>query len=184
MLITKYWETEGELSIRTFGLANVILKNIGYSILGEHLGLKVRNYKLGEELDPFSIQLWKDGRELEVNSEIRKYQDCDLSHLLSKGEKQTESIVYEGYFQEGWFLRKNEKRIRGMFNLPKIKIRDPNEIIVFVRLGDVAHIAPPYSYYQNAIETIQYKLSTGSKSYSLNNSYIATDSPNHPIVKR
>ena len=188
MLITYYWGTEVEVSIRTVGLANVILKNIGYSILGEDLCLKVRNYKLGEELDPFGIQLWKDGRELEVNSEIRKYHDCDLSNLLSKGEKQTESIIYEGYFQEAWFLKKNEERIRGMFNLPTIKIRDPNEIIVFVRLGDVAHIAPPYSYYQDAIETIQCKLSTGSKSFSngssINNSYIATDSPNHPIVKR
>ena len=51
MLITHYWGTE--VTIRTIGLANVILKNIGYSILGEDLSLKVTNYKLGKELDPF-----------------------------------------------------------------------------------------------------------------------------------
>ncbi|ABM72504.1 Hypothetical protein P9515_12971 [Prochlorococcus marinus str. MIT 9515] len=186
MLLTHYWGTE--VSIRTIGLANVILKNIGYSILGEDLCLKVKSYKLGEELDPFGMELWKDGREFEVNSKIRKYDDCDLSTLLSKGKKQNESLIYEGLFQEGWFLKENEERIRNMFNLPNVSIRDPNDMIVFVRLGDVAHIAPPYSYYQDAIETIQRDLSPKSKSYSnvssMNNSYIATDSPNHPIVKR
>jgi len=186
MLITHYWGTE--VTIRTIGLANVILKNIGYSILGEDLSLKVTNYKLGKELDPFGMKLWDQGRELKVNSEIKKYNDCDLSYLLNKGIKQNESILYEGTFQEGWFLKKNAERIRNMFNLPAVKIRDREDLIVFVRLGDVAHLAPPYSYYQDAIETIQYKLSRGSKSYadafSLKNSFIATDSPNHPLVKK
>ncbi len=186
MLITHYWGTK--VSIKTIGLANVILKNIGYSILGEELCLKVNSYKLGEELDPFGIQLWEDGRELKVNSNIRKYDDCDLPHLLRKGKKQNESFIYEGFFQEGWFLKKNADRIKDMFNLPNANIRDQNDIIIFVRLGDVAHIAPPYAYYQEAIETIQGKLSSRSKSYSnislMRNSYIATDTPNHPIVKR
>tara|TARA_S200000501_G_C20835986_1_gene749372 strand:- start:1063 stop:1959 length:897 start_codon:yes stop_codon:yes gene_type:complete len=186
MLITHYWGTE--VSIKANGLGNVILMNIGYSILGEELGLKVSSYKLGKELDPFGMRLWKDGRELEVNSKIRKYKDCDLSNLLSKGGKQNESFVYEGYFQEGWFISENKERIRDMFNLPTVKIRDPNDMIVFVRLGDVAHIVPPYSYYKEAIETILFRGSSECKSYSnissMKNSYIATDSPNHPIVKR
>ena len=186
MLITHYWGTN--VSIRTIGLANVILKNIGYSILGEDLCLKVSSYKLGEELDPFGMKLWNDGRELKVNSNIRKYDDSDLPHLLSKGEKQSASFIYEGFFQEGWFLKKNEDRIKDMFNLPNVNRRDPNDMIVFVRLGDVAHIAPPYAYYQEAIETIQGNLSSRSKSHSnvssMKNSYIATDTPNHPLVKK
>ena len=156
MLITHYWGSE--VSIRALGLANVILKNIGYSILGEELCLKVKSYKLGEELDPFGIKLWEDGREIELNSKDRSYNDRDLHYLLNKKGNHYEGLLYEGSFQEGWFLKENEERIKSMFNLPTVKVRDKNDLIVFVRLGDVAHIAPPYSYYQDAIETIKYRL--------------------------
>ena len=186
MLITHYWGSE--VSIRAIGLANVILKNIGYSILGEDLCLKVKSYKLGEELDPFGIKLWNDGREIELNSKDRAYNDRDLHYLLTKKGNHYEGLLYEGNFQEGWFLKENEERIKSMFNLPTVKVRDKNDLIVFVRLGDVAHIAPPYSYYQDAIETIKYRLlkefEYSSKAFVLKNSFIATDSPNHPIVKR
>ena len=186
MIVTYFWDTK--VSIRTIGLANVILKNIGYSILGEDLCLKVKEYKLAKELEPFDLKLWGEGRELEVNSKVSNYDDNDLADLLSKGSKQNEGFVYKGNFQEGWFLKKNEARIRNMFNLPTVELRNPNDIIVFVGLGDVAHIAPPFSYYQEAIQTIQNKLTKISKSNSIQSSigksFIATDSPNHSIVKK
>ena len=185
MIITRPW---GKGTIKTWGLANVILNNIGYSILGEDLCLKVKSYKLGKELDAFGLKFWEDGRELEINPKLTKYSDCDLHYLLSKGEKQSEGFIYEGYFQEGWFLKQNEERIRNMFNLPTIKTRDPNDLIIFVRLGDVAHIAPPYSYYQDAIEIVRSKFSAGAKGdsniNSIKNGFIATDTPNHSIVKK
>ena len=72
---------------------------------------------MGEELDPFGIKLWKDGREIELNSKDRAYNDRDLHYLLNKKGNHYEGLLYEGNFQEGWFLKENEERIKSMFNL-------------------------------------------------------------------
>ena len=46
-------------------LANNLIQNIGLSLLGEKLNLKVSSYKSTPEILKFSLNLWSEGRVLD-----------------------------------------------------------------------------------------------------------------------
>ena len=161
-------------------MANNIIQNIGLSIIAEKLNLKVKNYKINSDINKFKINLWKEGRELPDSNNKIIYKDTDYELLLSKSFNPKNKITILGFFQIGEFLFKNKLKIKEMFNYKKESKFKKNQILVFLRLGDVAHLAPPFEYYSKAINVITDRLKMEMNS----DSYIATDSPTHPLIKR
>jgi len=161
-------------------MANNIIQNIGLSIIAEKLKLKIKNYSINKDIDKFKINLWKEGRELPVARNKIIYKDTDYELLLSKSFNPKNRITILGHFQIGEFLFKNQLKIKEMFNYKKELKFKKNQILVFVRLSDVAHLAPPFEYYVKAINIISDRLKMDMNS----DSYIATDDPKHPLIKR
>ena len=161
-------------------LANNVIQNIGLSIIAEKLNLKIKNYKINKDIDKLKINLWKEGRELPASKNNIIYKDTDYQLLLSKNFNPKNKITIVGNFQIGEFLFNNQLKIKAMFNYKKECKFKKNQIIVFVRLGDVAHLSPPFEYYAKAINVITDRLKMQINS----DSYIATDSPKHPLIKR
>ena len=161
-------------------MANNIIQNIGLSIIAEKLNLKIKNYKINKDINKFKINLWKEGRELPASNNLNIYKDSDYDLLLSESFNPKNKITILGNFQIGEFLIKNQLKIKSMFNYKKECKFKKNQILVFVRLGDVAHIAPPFEYYAKAINVITKRLKMEMNS----DSYIATDAPTHPLIKR
>ena len=161
-------------------MGNNIIQNIGLSIIAEKLNLKIKNYKINKDINKFKINLWKDGRELPSSKNLNIYKDSDYELLLSKSFNPKNKITILGNFQIGDFLINNQLKIKSMFNYKKKYKFKKNQILVFVRLGDVAHLAPPFEYYAKAINVITASLKMEISS----DSYIATDAPTHPLIKK
>ena len=51
-------------------LANTLIQNIGLSILGKKLNLKVYKYVLTSDIKKFKLKLWNKGRVLEIKTLI------------------------------------------------------------------------------------------------------------------
>ena len=168
-------------------LANQVIQSIGYSIIGEKLNIKVSKYSNYHKIDKLNISFWQEGRILTKPNNLKEYSNKDLRNIMNGEYCFEESFRFDGNFQEGWFLKENESKIRGMFDFEDVDLFSPNQFLIFVRLGDVAHLAPPFQYYSKAIELVLKNSSIHNKSIKediQNKSYLTTDSPNHPLIKR
>ncbi len=166
-------------------LANQVIQSIGCSILGEKLNLKVEKYSTYHQIDKLKIQFWKEGRTLDGISD--SYSDNDLNDIFNFSFENNKPLFFMGNFQVGWFLKSYQQKIRDMFKLEEIKPLADSQYLVFVRLGDVAHLTPPFEYYQEAIElTINRNQSNANldSEFANKTNFITTDSPRHPLIKR
>ena len=161
-------------------LANNLIQNIGLSLLGEKLNLKVSSYKLTPEILKFNLNLWSEGRVLSKKSTLRIYEDKDIDFLFKDKFEPKSSFIFKGNFQNGKFLLENKSKIKKMFCYERKPNFNDSKLILMVRLADVAHLAPPYNFYKDAIADMQTKLGYSKKIYG----YIASDTPNHKIVKK
>ena len=161
-------------------LANNLIQNIGLSLLGEKLNLKVSNYKSTPEILKFNLNLWKEGRVLNKNSSLQIYKDEDIDILFRDQFEPKSAFIFEGNFQNGKFLFKNRAKIKKMFCYEKDPSFDNSKLILMIRLSDVAHLAPPLNFYYEAIADMQSKLGSNTKIEG----FIASDSPNNKIVKK
>tara|TARA_Y100001968_G_C19368897_1_gene724032 strand:+ start:332 stop:1225 length:894 start_codon:yes stop_codon:yes gene_type:complete len=168
-------------------LANQVLQSIGYSIVGKKLNIKVDKYSNYHKIDKLNISFWQQGRILKRPNPLKVFSNSDLRSIMNTEYSPQESFCFDGNFQVGWFLKENESQIRNMFNFERVDLFSPHQYLIFVRLGDVAHLAPPIQYYWKAIEVVLKKASnqniSNEKSYQYQ-SYLTTDSPKHPLVKR
>ena len=128
-------------------MANNIIQNIGLSILGKKLNLKVSRYKITSDIQKFNLNLWEEGRILN-KSPKSIYTDNDIDKLFDSNFKAESSIIYKGNFQDGEFLFKNKLTIKKMFCYEKQLPLKESSLIIMIRLGDVAHLAPPIDFYR------------------------------------
>ena len=161
-------------------LANNLIQNIGLSLLGEKLNLKVSSYKTTPDILKFNLNLWREGRVLEKKSPLNIYEDKDIDILFKDQFKPKYSFVFKGNFQNGTFLLKNKSKIKKMFCFKKEPTFNNSKLILMIRLSDVAHLAPPLDFYNEAIADMQTRLGFSTKIEG----YIASDTPNHYIVKK
>ena len=161
-------------------LANNLIQNIGLSLLGEKLNLKVSNYKITPEILKFNLNLWREGRVLSKKYPLQIFKDKDIDILFNDQFDPKASFVFEGNFQNGKFLLKNKSKIKKMFCYKKESNFNNSKLILMIRLSDVAHLAPPLDFYHEAIADMQTKLGVGTKIEG----YIASDMPRHRIVKK
>tara|TARA_Y100001968_G_scaffold266955_1_gene256690 strand:+ start:4163 stop:5056 length:894 start_codon:yes stop_codon:yes gene_type:complete len=168
-------------------LANQVLQSIGYSIIGEKLNIKVDKYSSYHEIEKLNISYWREGRILKKTNDLKVYSNSDLRNIMNGLCNPDESFCFDGNFQVGWFLKENELKIKKMFDFENVKSFSENQYLIFLRLGDVAHLSPPFQYYRKAIELVLKKTSNKKLSNNKSNicqNYLTTDSPNHPLVKK
>ena len=161
-------------------LANNLIQNIGLSLLGEKLNLKVSNYKINSEILKFNLNLWSEGRVLNKKTPLKIYEDKDIDILFKDQFEPESSFIFKGNFQNGKFLSKNKSKIQKMFCYKKDPSFNNSKLILMIRLADVAHLAPPFAFYNEAIADMQSKLGFCTQIEG----YIASDSPNHKIIKK
>jgi hypothetical protein len=159
---------------------NILLQNIGTSIISKKYDLFVDRYEDGDNLQQFGVIL-NQGKRQNINFKIvsddgniyrdhRIQEKCiSLMELMSM-ESVDFGIKYEGYFQVGEFINIHKEDIKNHFRLNYTE-RDKDEVFVHVRLGDVDYRNPGLDYYRKALRNI-----------SPRGGYISSDSPSHHIV--
>ena len=109
---------------------------------------------------------------LEPDYPVHLIYDQDLMHLMSFDTVTTGHYVFEDWLQIPEFVIQYRQEMKNVFN-PVYRPRDPDDLFVSVRLGDV--IGRPcslsYEYYKQALGLVKYK--TG---------YISSDSMDHPLM--
>ena len=85
-------------------LANNLIQNIGLSIIGKKLDLKIDNYKINDDINRFNLDLWQGGRIFKNKESSKEFNDKNLDLLLDDDFKAHSPIIYNGNFQVGSFL--------------------------------------------------------------------------------
>ena len=144
---------------------NILLENIGYSILSKKFNLSVY-YSNEDRFKCLGLNLYKGGRNI---SNITNYQDDTLMDLLSINDMNN-GIFYNGNFQVKEFVLQYRNEILNHFNL-EYRNQDNEDLFVHVRLGDVKSVNPGINYYRNCLNNIKFK-----------NGYISSDSIDSQLV--
>lgn len=146
---------------------NVLLQNVGVSIIAKKFDKHVDNYYGIPFANELGLSLFSGNTQ---NTEMRKYYDSDLLELL-RLENIDNGIIFDGLFQLKEFVKEYKTEILSHFNL-KYENK-PEQVFVHVRLGDVIHTNPGLKYYQNALNNLSFK-----------SGFISSDTKNHPIVQK
>lgn len=161
-------------------LCNQIIRNMATSFIAEKNNLKV-TYSNFETISKLGIDLFSGenvyDNEIEINDEnfFEILNKNDLSFNINPNEHyfQTKEIIQYIYSYLRSEKIKNKIKLNNKFNS---RYNNNNDIFIHIRLGDV-HIHNPgikyYLYVMNKIKAI----------YQVDNIFIGSDSPNHPIVK-
>ena len=149
-------------------LGNVLLQNIGISIISKKFDLKVENYFFEKEFQILGCQFHSG---LNTYTEKFKITDYELLSFLSES-RVNKCVEYFGYFQIKEFVLNYKEDILSHFNLDHTESFS-NDAFVHVRLGDVEDFNPGYNYYYKCLSKLKCE-----------NIYISTDSPNNNMVKR
>jgi hypothetical protein len=165
---------------------NILLQNIGMSIISTKFNLKVINYVPINNVGLLGLKLNQDGRMIEDLvtiydnqnhlNDIKKEKNIDINSSMSLmdliSQKEFDrGICYDGTFQNKEFVLKHRSEILNHFKL--VHSHRDNQVFVHVRLGDVENSNPGLEYYRKSLNGI-----------SFINGYISSDSPNHPIVQK
>jgi hypothetical protein len=163
----------------TIGLAgrfaNHIIRNLYASFLAE-TGSVAFVYSYDDEFRQLGIPLYREGmKTYEHTAIIRDEFFCDLL------DRQVDFNIFVDWCSAQnpafatrlfhYFRRSEIQRSVMSANRFRERYNSNNDVFVHVRLGDVAHFNPGYSYYDNAIKL------TGATS-----GFISSDSPDHPII--
>ena len=168
---------------------NILLQNIGISIIAKKFNLKVQNYSHVEHFTNLGLKLFSGERVINKmvnasddgyiysNPEIFKSQregrieKCiNLLDLLDRDEIDF-GIDYEGFFQIKDFVTRYREEILDHFTI----VHNPdfeNKVFVHVRLGDVEHRNPGYEYYKRCLSKINFS-----------EGFISSDDLNNHIVQ-
>jgi len=150
-------------------LGNIIIVNICASILSKKLDLKVVNYGNVEDWQMLYRPPHADGRQI-----VEPVEWCDQQQINALTLKDEIPEVNHGidvctlYFQDADFIRWYKDDIKNHFN----KFRFITDLLVHVRLGDIANISAGIDYYRHCINNIDFE-----------SGFIASDDPKHEIVR-
>lgn len=159
-------------------LGNILLENVGASILSEKYNLKTSYLNL-EIFECLGFNPHKEG-EIENRNFItvadtphdkeESGTNMDLLNLLTE-DKIDFGIKYFGNFQNGDFLLEYQKKIRNLFNL-QYDNDYQEDVYIHVRLDDMSQVNPGLNYYKKCLDKISYR-----------RIFLSTDSPNHEIIQ-
>jgi hypothetical protein len=168
---------------------NILLQNIGISIISKKFNLKVENYYELESFSPLGLKLYSGDRVINniipVTDDGYIYGKPNLFDMQKKGEMEKcltllelldkedidFGVDYEGFFQIKDFIIKYKEEILNHFLMEYLPGFD-NKVFIHVRLGDVENRNPGYEYYKNCLNKINFT-----------EGFISSDSINHPIVQ-
>jgi hypothetical protein len=145
---------------------NLLLQNIGLSIIAKRFNLSVQNYNYVENSNEVGLNLFSGNIK---NENLKKIYDTDLLDILEMDYIDS-GIIYDGTFQVEKFVSKFKDEILSHFEL-KYEPRN-NEVFVHVRLGDVEHLNPGLEYYEKALSGLDF-----------DSGFISSDTYNHPTVQ-
>jgi hypothetical protein len=157
-------------------LCNQIIRNLAVSILAEKFNLFV-DYSSKSLIEELGIRLFVG--EKKYLSTIELHNDNYFS-IYNNDECNSNLDANAAYFQTKEitnflcsYLHNEKIRDNIIYNNPfKSRYNANNDVCIHIRLTDVQHHNPGFSYYMNALKNIVFdKL------------YIATDNPTHVIVK-
>lgn len=145
---------------------NLLLQNIGISIIAKKFNKYVGNYSPLQDSDILGLHLYSGDIK---DSSILNYYDTDVFDILQSNEMNN-GILFDGLFQMRNFVIDYKSEILSHFNL-KYENK-PNQVFVHVRLGDITHTNPGLEYYRTALNKLNFE-----------SGYIASDSPENNIVR-
>jgi len=147
-------------------MGNLLLQNIGISIIAKKLNMNVQNYSIIQDIDVLGLSFFSG--EI-INHHMKNYYDNDIFELL-QNNKLDNGIIFDGLFQLKKFVIEFKSEIISHFDL-KYQNRK-NQVFVHIRLGDATHSNPGLKYYETALNKLNF-----------DSGYISSDTPNHPIVE-
>ena len=146
---------------------NILLQNIGISILSKRFDMRVHNYLDKEKCGILGCNFHVGSKSFE---NFVNYYDKDLVGLLKKDTIET-GILFDGNFQTKGFVTEFKEDILSHFKFEEEFFE--NRVFVHVRLSDVSHLNPGINYYRKALKSINFE-----------SGFISTDSPEHEIIKK
>jgi hypothetical protein len=149
-------------------LGNKLLQNVGISVLSKIYNYFPEYHDI-EENNLIGLNLFC-GKEKKTNF-VWYYDSESLKQLLNQDIQNDHGIIYNGYFQDKYFLLNYKKSIDEI--VKKREIKKYNEVFVHVRLGDAKHKNPGILYYKNILNSI-----------SFDGGLISSDSIDDEIVKK
>jgi hypothetical protein len=158
-------------------LGNQIFRNIAVSLIAEKHDLQV-NYCNSEFIRKLGIELYNGSK---VHSTTQTLSDDNYLSIYNC----TEPITYnldpnDHYFQSNHtsniihdYLHTEKVKSKIIQANPfKERYNNNNDVVVHIRLGDVANFSPGLNYYINTIKKI-----------SFDNLFITTDDKNHEMIR-
>jgi len=158
-------------------LGNQIIRNLAVNLIAEKYNLKV-NYCNKDLINKLGINLfsgdntYKSVKELNDNNYFTIYNCDDLNYDLNPNNSyfQTKEITNFLYNHLHKDIIKSQIIEKNVF---KERYNNNNDLLIHIRLTDVAHLNPGINYYLNTIKMINFE-----------NMYISTDDKNHNIIKK
>jgi hypothetical protein len=150
-------------------LGNILLQNVGASILAKKFNYKVNEYYNTYEMDRLGVKLYEGSI---INENYRQYGDSSLISLLASQGEIDHGICYDGFFQVLEFLTDYRDEIKSSIQRDNWNKRNISDVFIHVRLGDSINYNPGLQYYERCLDLIPSKQDI----------YISSDSPDHPIV--
>jgi len=155
-------------------LGNQTIRAIAVSMIAEKMGIRVQ-YSSHYVIQQLGIPLYSGKKTHRTTVDLTD----DNYHILYETPPMANLNLREHYFQTQMIT----KKIKAYLNMHQHSIMNKNpfqhrynnnnDVFIHVRLGDVAQYNPGLSYYKKAIEECG----------PLNNIYISTDEPTHPIIQ-
>ncbi len=157
---------------------NILLENVGISIISKKFNLKVSHYQSVEDFKILGLSLFQGER---IFENIVNCYDIELSHvttgpygtlidLMRRQDDIDSGILYDGNFQVKEFVKDYRHEILSHFDLKYDEVFK-NDLFIHIRLGDVTQYNPGIDYYRKCISMVDYQ-----------RIFLSTDSPNHPMI--
>ena len=148
---------------------NVLLQNVGLSVLSKYYNLKPFGYINLEYFKKINLKVNFEGREVHPEQYLDDY---TLTNFITVNEYFDQGIVFDGGFQLKDFLLKFRNEIRSSFDLQYTDSCN-DDLFIHVRLGDVQNHNPGLEFYRESIKSLKF-----------NKGFISSDSPTHPMVQQ
>ena len=158
-------------------LCNQIIRNIAASIICKRHNKKI-NYFMHTEIEKLGITLYTSMYEPQYKSTIKLKNETYFQAL--NNDVISNIDFTSDFFQEEnitdliyTYLNTDEQKENIIKMNPfNTRYNNNNDLFIHIRLGDVSHFNPGIEYYIECIKSMKY-----------NQIYIASDSPNHTIIK-
>lgn len=145
-------------------LGNILLQDIGASVLSKKFDLVVTNYL--KNYEHIQVDLHQ-GKKIILNDPLQ-VSDDNIDEILKK-ESLDCALELTTYFQTKFFVTQFKNEIKN--HVSKNVVTKKNGVFIHVRLDDATCRNPGFNYYDECL-----------KQLSFTEGFISSDTPNHKIV--